>query len=99
MQDVTYLTINPGIPDGKLLDLKPLDLSVVDTSANIPSHMLSIVTYADRSVLPSGCSFKHIPVCLSKTVLQNSPSVWGPEFDLLSHRVCLVQSLALFAWD
>ena len=41
----------------------------LDTSANIPSHILSIVLDADRRVLQSGCSFKCIPFCPRKTVL------------------------------
>ena len=33
--------------------------NVADTSADIPSHILSIVLYAERRVLQSGCSFEH----------------------------------------
>ena len=57
--------------------------------------VLSIVLYADRRVLQSGCSFKHIPVCPNKTVPQDAFSVRGPEFDLFSHRVYLFQSLSV----
>lgn len=39
------------------------------------SHFLSIVLYADRGVLQSGFSFNHIPVCQSKTVLQDALSL------------------------
>ena len=91
---MAYLTVNPGLLVGKPLDLYG-GHDVVNTSANIPSHILSIVLYADRRVLQCGCSFKHIPVCLSKTVLQDALSVWCPEFDLFSNKVCLFQPLSV----
>ena len=68
---------------------------VVNTTANIPSHILSIVLHVDRSVLQNGCSFKLISVCPSKTVQQVALSILGPEFDFFSHRVYLFQSLSV----
>ena len=75
---------------GKLLDLYG-GHDVVNTSANIPIHILSIVLYADRRVwLQCGCSFKHIPVCLSKTVSR----VWLNKSQGLSVSafVCMLDS-------
>ena len=45
-----YLTVNPGLLVGKLLDLY-YGHDVVDTSAGIRSHMLSVVLYAARTAV------------------------------------------------
>lgn len=87
---VAYLTIYPGFLVGKLPDLYG-GHDVVNTSANIPSRIFSIVLYADRRLLQSGCSFKYMPVCWSKTVLQADFSLRSPEFDLFGNRICFFQ--------
>ena len=55
MQHVACLTVYPGLLVGELPDLDG-GHDVVDTSANVPSHILSIVLYADRRVLQRGCA-------------------------------------------
>lgn len=89
MQHVAYLAVHPGFLIGELPHLYG-EYDVINTSANVSSHILSIILYADRRVFQRGCSFKHIPVCQSKTVLQDALSLWGPEFNLFGDRfVCL----------
>lgn len=66
---MSYLTVHPRLLVGELLDLYG-GHSVVDTGANVSSHTPSIVLNANRNVLQSGCSFKHLPVSLINTVLQ-----------------------------
>lgn len=80
-QHVTYLTVYPGLLVRKLPDLDG-GHNILHTSANVPSHIVSIVLYTDRRVLQSGCSFKHIPVCRIKTVLQCALSLRCPELNL-----------------
>ncbi len=92
MQHVAYLTVYPGLILGERPDLYG-GYDVINTSANVPSHILSIILYADRRVLQSGYSFKHIPVCQSKTVLQDALSLWGPELKGLVHPKMKILSL------
>ena len=89
-----YMTVDPRLLVGKLLDLYGRH-DVVNTSVNIPSHILRRFLYADRRVLQSGCIFEHIQVCPSKTILQDAICVWDPKFDLFSHWVSLFQSLSM----
>ena len=46
MHHASYLIVDPGPLVGKLLDLCD-GHDVIHTSANVPSHMLSIVRYTD----------------------------------------------------
>ena len=69
MQHGTYLTVNPGLLVGKLLDLYD-GHDLVNMSANTPSHILSIILYADRGSFRIGADrYLHI----WPTVLINSP--------------------------
>ena len=54
---MSYLTVNPGLLVWKLPDLY-VGYNVVKTGAKVPGDRLSIVLYADRRVLPRGCSLK-----------------------------------------
>lgn len=91
---MTHLAVYPGLLVGELLDLYG-GYDVFNTSADIPSHILSIVLYINRQVLLGGCSFKHIPVCKSKTVLKGALCLWIPDFNQFSDWVCLLQSLSV----
>lgn len=74
---VQYFTIYTGFLVGELPDLYG-GYAVLNTSTDVPRHILSIVLNIDRRVLPSGCSSKHMSVCHSKTVVQTAFSLWSP---------------------
>lgn len=59
--------------------------NVVDTRANVPSHIFSIVLYA--------AALKHIPVCYDKTFLQGAFCACVPELNVFYSWVCFIQSL------
>lgn len=53
--------------------------SIIRTSADVPSHIVSMVLCTDRKVLQRSCSLKHIPVV--KQSLQCALSLRCPELN------------------
>ncbi|MGL4877708.1 hypothetical protein, partial [Paraclostridium dentum] len=66
----------------------------VNTSADVPSHIFSIVLYAEEEssrVAAALNTSQSVRAKQSCRVLQGALSLWGPEFDLFGHNVIPLQ--------